>query len=246
MPTILRRVSGRLREQDWAAVLIEMLIVVIGVFFGIQAANWNQTRQDRQEERRVYSQLIEDLRTDVGTLELAIKQSRNFDRAAENVLAALHSGTLSKTDPPRFAVDVHLAGFIYIPRPARRTYDELVSTGGLRLLRNGEAKQAIAEYYAKFETDRQWDSLLREQQGYYWRMTAGVVPRRVLQAATRGRIPDVTPAEAASILSAARRRPEIADLLVGMAAHQERVRRDSERLGKQARELIRRLEPLAR
>jgi hypothetical protein len=244
MPTILRRISGRLRQHDWTAVLIELAIVVAGVFLGIQAANWNQARQDRQQERRVYRQLIEDLRTDLGTLETAIKRSQNHDRAAENVLAALRSG--APADPARFAVDVHYAGYIYLPRPARRTYEELVSTGGLRLLRNEAAKDAIADYYATFEASRQWDTLLREYQGAIWRMTAGVLPRRVLQAALRDRLPDVTAADASSILSAAQRRPEIADLLVGMAAHQERVRRDSEDQAKKARALIRQLEPLGR
>ena len=246
MTTFLRRLSGRLREHDWTAVLIEMAIVIAGVFLGIQAANWNQARQDRQEERRVYKQLIEDLRADLDELRTTIDRSRTYDRAAENVLAALRSGKLSDTDPARFAVDVHYAGFLYLPRPARRTYDELVSTGGLRLLRNEAAKHAIADYYASFEGNRQWDQLLREHQGDYWRLTAGVMPRRVLQAAIRFRMPDVTSAEAASILSAARRRPELADLLVGMAAHQERVRRDSEEQGRMARELTRQLQPLAR
>lgn len=245
MPTILRRFGSRLRQHDWTAVLIEIVIVVVGVFLGIQAANWDQARQDRREERRVYKQLIEDLRSDLATLQITLDRSRTFDRAAENVLAAVRSGKLSHTDPARFALDVHYAGFLYLPRPARRTYDELVSTGGLRLLRNGAAKAAIADYYASFESSRQWDPLLRDQQGDYWRQTAGVVPRRVLQAAVRFSRPNVSAAEAASILSEARRRPQIEDLLVGMAAHQERVRRDSEEQGRMTRELIRRLQPLS-
>jgi hypothetical protein len=246
MPTILRRFSSRLRNHDWTAVLIEMVIVVAGVFLGIQAANWNEARQDRREEQRVYKQLIEDLNADLDTLQVTIDRSRTYDRAAENVLAAMRSGNLFHTNPAQFALDVHYAGFLFLPRPARRTYDELVSTGGIRLLRNDAAKGATADYYASFDSSRQWDPLLRQQQADYWRLTAGVVPRHVLQAAIRFRIPDVTTAEAASILAAARRRPEIADLLVGMAAHQERVRRDSEQQSRMTRELIRQLQPLSR
>ena len=39
---------------------LEFFIVVLGVFIGIEVANWNQTRQDRQEERRYYGQLLVD------------------------------------------------------------------------------------------------------------------------------------------------------------------------------------------
>lgn len=245
MPTILRRISTRLRQQDWIAVLVELTIVTLGVFIGIEAANWNQARQERQEERRYYEQLVEDLRTDLKTLDTTIAQSRKFDRAAENVLGALRSGVVANANSSRFAVDVHYAGFLYLPRPARRTYDELISTGNLRLLRDQGAKNAIASYYANFDRSRQWDDLLRQQQSDYWKLSAGVVPREVLQAATRFRELEVATDEAASMLAEAKRREGFDDMLVGMAAHQERVRRDSEDQGELARELIRKLDPLA-
>ena len=47
---------------------LDFFIVVIGVFIGIEVANWNQARQDRQEERRYYGQLLVDLRGDLETL----------------------------------------------------------------------------------------------------------------------------------------------------------------------------------
>ena len=37
--TMLRRFSSRLREQDWVAVIIELTIVVAGVFLLLRA-NW--------------------------------------------------------------------------------------------------------------------------------------------------------------------------------------------------------------
>lgn len=39
---ILRRVIEHVRDQNWAAIGIDFCIVVIGVFFGIQVASWNQ------------------------------------------------------------------------------------------------------------------------------------------------------------------------------------------------------------
>ena len=43
---IVRRTLLYLRQHDWAAVAIEVVVVVIGVFIGIQAANWNEARLD--------------------------------------------------------------------------------------------------------------------------------------------------------------------------------------------------------
>jgi hypothetical protein len=242
---IFRRFSTQVRKHNWLAAGMDFLIVVIGVFLGIQASNWNQTRQDRAEEQRYFAQVIGDLRQDLETFETVKIRSANFDRAAEHTLAALQNGISPNENPGRVALDIHLGGFLFVPRPARATYDELISTGNLGLLRDTSAKAALAKYYQQFDENRQWDVLLRDQQSEYWRAAAGILPRRVLQEAIRGREANVTAGEADHIIEAARERPRIKDLLIGMAAHQERVRRDSEFMAERARALIDQLQPLA-
>lgn len=66
---ILRRMAATLRAQNWAAVAIELAIVVVGVFIGIQASNWNQSRQERAETRQLLSQLEIELTTFRGFLD---------------------------------------------------------------------------------------------------------------------------------------------------------------------------------
>ena len=244
--TFHRRLAALLRERDWLGVLVEVLIVIVGVFLGLQAANWNQSRQDRQEERRYYAQIVVDLRRDLLSLETAEQRSRRHDRAAENVLAALN-GEIPKTlSPAELAKDVHYAGFLYLPAPSRRTYDELISTGNLGLLHDSAAKDAIAAYYEAFAESRQWDGLLRQQQADYWSATAGIVPRKVLQSAFTSSGVELTPAETQSVVERIRTTPRLESLLIGMAAHQARVRRDSIDLRQKAETLIEKLEPLAR
>lgn len=50
---ILRRLTANLRAQNWTAIGIDFLIVVLGVFVGIQASNWNQARIERADTRRL-------------------------------------------------------------------------------------------------------------------------------------------------------------------------------------------------
>ena len=66
---ILRRLTASLRTQNWTAVAIELAIVIVGVFIGVQAANWNQARQERQETRQLLSQLETELSTLHGFLD---------------------------------------------------------------------------------------------------------------------------------------------------------------------------------
>jgi hypothetical protein len=136
------------------------------------------------------------------------------------------------------AMAIHKAGWVYIPYASRGTYNELVSTGNLGLLRDAALKSEIANYYASFDQNRQWDWLLRDQQSDYWAETAGIVPRSIVRAALRDTEPTLSPDEDRAIWQAARSHPRLPSMLIGMAAHQERVRRDSEMQAVRARKLI--------
>ena len=235
---IPRRVAEHARAQNWFAVTLDLFIVVIGVFIGIEVANWNQARQDRQEERRYYGQLLADLRGDLETFSLTERRADAFDEAAQLVLDRLGGKASPQASPGRMAVAIHKAGWIYIPYASRGTYDELVSTGNLGLLRNAQLKSEIANYYGTFDRGRQWDSVLRDQQSDYWAETAGILPRPVLRAAVREIEPTISPGEDRAIWKAARSHPRLSSMLIGMAAHQERVRRGTELHAALARKLI--------
>src|SRR4051812_39978670 len=48
---ILRRITEHLKQQHWTAIAIDLGIVVLGVFIGLQVNNWNEARNDRARER---------------------------------------------------------------------------------------------------------------------------------------------------------------------------------------------------
>ena len=50
---ILRRITEHVKAQNWTAIAIEFVLLVAGVFLGIQVANWNEERQFRGQEREL-------------------------------------------------------------------------------------------------------------------------------------------------------------------------------------------------
>ena len=238
---LLRRFTDHLKTQQWLAVVVDLLIVIVGVFIGIEAANWNTSRQDRQEERRYYGQIIVDLDSDLKAFGDAQRFARANDLAGEFVLASLTDDAVARRHPGRFASSIVTAGFLYFPSPSRQTYDELISTGNLGLLRDDEMKRAISQYYALADARRQWDSVVRQQQAEYWSQIAGLLPRSALRAVRGGREPTLTPAEITGILAKARARPALVDQLTNMSGHQEWIRNDSERIARETKKLQARL-----
>ena len=60
---ILRRLTENLRAQNWTAITIEFVIVVVGVFLGPQVANWNLERIEKRETERMLVQLVPELQS---------------------------------------------------------------------------------------------------------------------------------------------------------------------------------------
>jgi hypothetical protein len=59
---ILRSLTKHVKDQNWFAVGLDFAIVVIGVFIGIQVANWNELQGERAQTERMLSELVMDLK----------------------------------------------------------------------------------------------------------------------------------------------------------------------------------------
>lgn len=64
---ILRRVIAHFRKQEWAAIALDFVIVVMGVFIGIQVANWNEARAFRNKETELLIELRRELEASVAS-----------------------------------------------------------------------------------------------------------------------------------------------------------------------------------
>ena len=58
---VLRRLAENLRAQNWAAVSIELLIVIVGVYIGLQVNTWNEERLGAQRREQIIGALVTNL-----------------------------------------------------------------------------------------------------------------------------------------------------------------------------------------
>ena len=89
---ILRRLAQSIRKQDWFAVAIEFVIVVVGIFVGLQVSEWNEQRQLREREAYVISQLIIDVRDIEQQAQELAELYRGKVASADRIMAFIASG----------------------------------------------------------------------------------------------------------------------------------------------------------
>ncbi len=88
---ILRRLSQSLKEQNWTAIVIEFILLVGGVFLGIQVANWNAARVDRVEYEAALWRLGSEIDANLAALDAFDPEMAKSLKIGSHALTALQS-----------------------------------------------------------------------------------------------------------------------------------------------------------
>ncbi len=153
-----RRFLDRIKRHDWTSVATDFVIVVLGIFIGLQANQWVQTRQDIETERRYLERLLADSDSNARALQQAV--ALNESRAA--TLASLAAALEKRGPAPGQAElsDVMCRWFVQPAVDVRRgTYAELVSSGRLALLRDDDLRGRLALEQGAHEEAQRLDIL---------------------------------------------------------------------------------------
>ena len=71
---VLRRLSESLKAQNWAVVFSELLIVIVGVYIGLQVNTWNEERVDTQRREQIIGALVTNLTDTISVQRRIIEQ----------------------------------------------------------------------------------------------------------------------------------------------------------------------------
>ena len=145
---ILQRMSTALRRQDWTTVVLELLIVVVGIYFGLQANDWNQARQDRELERQYLERLHADLVADADQLRFSSELAVRRMGQAELLMVGVEDPEVVLEKPIEFIEAIEKVNWRSDRPISPNTYTELVETGNMTLLTSTDLRDGLAKYYA--------------------------------------------------------------------------------------------------
>ncbi len=173
----LTRITERLARLDGTALAVELVIVILGVFIGLQVDNWNDARREAQRGDDYLQRIHGDLAVDVKEMDdrlvfwgavvayghAAIRHAET----GENVRGAAWPTVLAFFQASQL--------YPYIPRDT--TYQEMRNAGDLGLIRDAALRTALANYYVN-GLSVQAGYLLRLEPEYR-RIVRGLTPQAV-------------------------------------------------------------------
>ena len=154
----------------------EFLVIVIGVLVALGADQWVQGLEERRLESEYLERLRADARYDREEIEFVRAVSMAGLAAVDSVLVP---GYLSRATDDQVFNDALLAAAARQIDLSRGTWDELVASGRIELLRDAEVRLALAEY----------DRFVGEIAGYWdytdndlWKFVIRRLPPEILDA----------------------------------------------------------------
>ena len=150
---ILRSVTKHVKDQNWFAVFIDFLIVVVGVFIGIQVANWNEGRAYNQQE----AQLLSSLKNDIQGMKTYLKNTEQptieLHKGWMQVFRSLEACEPFPEDDARILAAFSKYQTTIYPIVLRTAYDEMKSLGVFSRLKDRQLQESLAQLYSTIEMD---------------------------------------------------------------------------------------------
>ncbi|EED31533.1 conserved hypothetical protein [gamma proteobacterium NOR5-3] len=143
---ILRSLTKHVKDQNWFAVGLDFAIVVIGVFIGIQVANWNEERRNRLEE----IVLVERIRVDFDRIEEDSNRALAFHNEMTSnlrtLLRSLRAGTLANDDVAGVERALLLGIAFQTSADTAGSFRELISSGKANILSDRTLLTELVDY----------------------------------------------------------------------------------------------------
>ena len=86
---LLSKLTTNLKSQNWLGVILDFLVVVIGIFVALQAADWNKSRLDREEENYQLQFLYDELVNNENAYQVELKEHQEILEKAMFVLTVV-------------------------------------------------------------------------------------------------------------------------------------------------------------
>jgi hypothetical protein len=167
---LLRSVIAHVREQNWTAIAIDFVIVVVGVFVGLQVSNWNESRNESLRAQAYLERIEGDLADDIEELGKRREFWAQVIAHGHGAIAYAESRAKIADSEWKTLLAFYQASQLYPFVPADTTYQELRSAGELGLLRDQALRKALADYYVAgagyaanflFRTEPEYRKLVR-------------------------------------------------------------------------------------
>lgn len=130
----------------------EILLVVIGILLALQINTWNNQRLERKSEKEYISRLASELASEIEYYKTVKDQFIIKEETLKRIIVTWQSGSNIIKDSLQYINDFNTAGAIGPWYYEPITWNQLRSTGDLKLIKDHNLIDALFAYYGRVES----------------------------------------------------------------------------------------------
>ena len=180
---ILRGLAKNLKEQNWMAIGIEFVLLIAGVFLGIQVANWNDERRDLIREKAYLEDVAAELDKSIQSIEHSIKRSQERITLNELLIQAAADPVVVRAEPGRFIYAITRGGWTFSPTISGNAFEAMKASGNLGIFRDRKLLRDLMALYSGVQGSTQWSQWNALNQSEYSRRAAGILTAQEMMLA---------------------------------------------------------------
>lgn len=141
------KLATRLRNHDWMAAIIELLIVVVGILVALQVSNWNQDRLDRSRADGYYRRLQADLLADRASIDETMAFWKTVSAYGRAAIASRESGQRVDESNWKTVLAYYQASQLLPFQLEDTTFMEMRDSGDLAMIADERLRKRLANYH---------------------------------------------------------------------------------------------------
>jgi hypothetical protein len=147
---ILRRVIAHFRKQEWTAIGLDFIIVVVGVFVGVQVNSWWAGQSDERRETAYLAALKQDFSLVIAELEGDVVE---YEEIAKAMTLLLEQSRKHAPDAAVATLNAAARRLISMEGTpiVSDTYSNLTGSGDLAIIKSQTVKNALSSFFAQAE-----------------------------------------------------------------------------------------------
>ena len=162
-------------KKNFKEYFFEFFMLFLAVFCGFLAENFREHRLEKEREQQYIISLVADLKDDIISINRQVQEDQTSVVLCDSFCLFLDSPGMAKRNGD---------GIYYAARVGNRrsplvnntrTFDQLINSGGFRLIRKSETSNRIMDYYSQFPLLRMLENIFNDENSAYKNLESQVI-----------------------------------------------------------------------
>ena len=151
----------RVEKKNFKEYFLEGLMIFLAVMLGFFAENLRESITNHRQVNEYGQSMINDLSSDIIMYNSAIDKNLRYARMIDSIFVSLKMHAANSGEV--YVMARKLTRGNYVISPNAKTYLQMTSTGGLRLIKHQRVADSIALYYQLTQSFNYWNDLQRQR-----------------------------------------------------------------------------------